>query len=381
MKRIALTVNGELVSAEVAPRTHLADFLREDRLLTGTHLGCEHGICGACTLLLNGAPARSCIAFAVACDGGDVRTIEGLEDDPIIVQLRIAFTAEHALQCGYCTPGMLVVARDIVQRLPGADEARVRLELAGNLCRCTGYAGIVRAIQRVLADGASVLPVAVAPLPRLPQVRVPPPDAAAHMPTGTALDQTLRLRLPMEVVWSALRNPVLVAECIPGARVVEVSPNRLRGEVRAALGSIETLFTGEGIIDFDDIHRRIDLAGDGIDSRTGTRLRGRVVVYLSEVDAAIVDVRMAIEYALRGPLAQFARGMIVEEFVAAIAADFAGNLEARLSGSQVPRHRRLSIGLLMSSMIRRRIRAATGRKWLSRLFARRLRPRSGSARD
>ena len=126
MSHVTLTVNGETVSADVTPRTHLADFLREERLLTGTHLGCEHGVCGACTLLMDGAPARSCIAFAVACDGADVRTIEGLEDDPVIVQLRAAFTAEHALQCGYCTPGMLVTARDIVQRLPDADEARIR---------------------------------------------------------------------------------------------------------------------------------------------------------------------------------------------------------------------------------------------------------------
>ena len=169
MSRVTLTVNGETVSADVTPRTHLADFLREERLLTGTHLGCEHGVCGACTLLMDGAPARSCIAFAVACDGADVRTIEGLEDDPVIVQLRAAFTAEHALQCGYCTPGMLVTARDIVQRLPDADEARIRLELAGNLCRCTGYAGIVRAIRRVLAEGVRPLaPPTSAPLPVLP---------------------------------------------------------------------------------------------------------------------------------------------------------------------------------------------------------------------
>ena len=134
------------------PRTHLADFLREHLLLTGTHLGCEHGVCGACTVLIDDAPARSCIAFAAACEGAQVRTIEGLEHDPIMTTLRAAFTAEHALQCGYCTPGMLVTARDIVLRLPHADADRIRLELAGNLCRCTGYAGIVRAIARVLRE-------------------------------------------------------------------------------------------------------------------------------------------------------------------------------------------------------------------------------------
>jgi len=149
---LALTVNGAPVGEAVEPRTSLADFLRERLMLTGTNVGCEHGVCGACTVLIDGAPARSCITLAVACAGADVRTIEGLDDDPVAALLREAFAAEHALQCGYCTPGMLVTARDIVTRLPDADEPRVREELAGNLCRCTGYVGIVRAILRVLAE-------------------------------------------------------------------------------------------------------------------------------------------------------------------------------------------------------------------------------------
>ena len=151
MKTLTLTLNGESVCRSVEPRTHLADFVRGDQGLTGTNIGCEHGVCGACTVEIDGAPARSCLTFAVACEGADVRTIEGLRDDVVMGQLREAFNAEHALQCGYCTPGMLVTARDIVLRLPDADEARVRHELAGNLCRCTGYTGIVRAILSVLA--------------------------------------------------------------------------------------------------------------------------------------------------------------------------------------------------------------------------------------
>jgi len=151
MKTLTLTVNGRRLSAPAEDRTHLADHLREAHGLTGTHLGCEHGVCGACTIEIDGRPARSCITYAAACEGLAVRTIEGFGDDPLMAELREAFAAEHALQCGYCTPGMLVTAHDIVRRLPRADEARVRLELAGNLCRCTGYRGIVRAIQRVLA--------------------------------------------------------------------------------------------------------------------------------------------------------------------------------------------------------------------------------------
>jgi carbon-monoxide dehydrogenase small subunit len=153
-RTITLQVNGQTLSACAEPRTHLADHLREQLGLTATHIGCEHGVCGACTVEIDGAPARSCIQFAVACEGAQVRTLEGFADDPVMAQLREAFAAEHALQCGYCTPGMLVTARDIVLRLPQADEARIRIELAGNLCRCTGYRGIVRAIQRVLAERA-----------------------------------------------------------------------------------------------------------------------------------------------------------------------------------------------------------------------------------
>jgi carbon-monoxide dehydrogenase small subunit len=151
---ITLTVNGETVEALVEPRQSLADFLREQLNLTGTHLGCEHGVCGACTLVVDGAPVRSCITLAVACDGAEIRSIENFDEEPVMAALRAAFTAEHALQCGFCTPGMLATARDIVTRLPDADEARIRLELSGNLCRCTGYVGIVNAIKRVLRERA-----------------------------------------------------------------------------------------------------------------------------------------------------------------------------------------------------------------------------------
>ena len=152
MTTIGITVNARAVKASVEPRTHLADFLRDHLNLTGTHLGCEHGVCGACTLLLDDMPARSCITFAAACDGARVTTIEGLDDDEIATELRAAFTREHALQCGYCTPGMLISARDLVLRLDTADERAIRVGLSGNLCRCTGYVGIVRAVRSVIDE-------------------------------------------------------------------------------------------------------------------------------------------------------------------------------------------------------------------------------------
>ncbi len=153
--RIALTVNGRPVERDVAPRTNLADLLREHLLLTGTHLGCEHGICGACTVEIDGEIARSCITWAVACDGARVRTIEGFDDDELMARLRRAFTEAHALQCGYCTPGMLIAARDLVRRKSGLTRPEIRREMSGNLCRCTGYMGIVDAISRVMVEGVA----------------------------------------------------------------------------------------------------------------------------------------------------------------------------------------------------------------------------------
>ncbi len=135
MSEVSLVVNGKAVTGSVEPRTNLADFIRDKLNLTGTHLGCEHGICGACTVLIEGVPARSCITYALACEGAEITTIEGLDDDEIGRELRAAFTREHALQCGYCTPGMLVSARDLVMRLPDADEQQIRIGMSGNLCR------------------------------------------------------------------------------------------------------------------------------------------------------------------------------------------------------------------------------------------------------
>ena len=138
MTELSIKINGEDVTADVEPRLSLADFIRDHRRLTGTHLGCEHGVCGACTVLMNGEPVRSCITFAAVADATEITTIEGFDEDEPMTQLRQAF--HENMRCNaLCTPGMLVAARDIVTRLPDADEDRVRLELAGNLCRCTGY--------------------------------------------------------------------------------------------------------------------------------------------------------------------------------------------------------------------------------------------------
>ena len=153
MTAIGLRINGITVADDVPPRLSLADFLRERRNLTGTHLGCEHGVCGACTILVDGAPARACLMLAVSCDERAVRTIEGFADDPVMEALRRSFHQCHRLQCGFCTPAMLITARDLIRRGRAGSEREIRDGLAGNICRCTGYTNIVAAI----ADAAAAL--------------------------------------------------------------------------------------------------------------------------------------------------------------------------------------------------------------------------------
>jgi carbon-monoxide dehydrogenase small subunit len=149
---IRMTVNGERRLGRAEPRKTLADFLREDLGLTGTHLGCEHGVCGACSVIVDGRAARACLIFAVQAGGATITTVEGLArgDDLSVVQA--AFREEHGLQCGFCTPGFVVSVTDFLTRHPDPTDTEIRIALSGNICRCTGYQGIVRAVRRASGD-------------------------------------------------------------------------------------------------------------------------------------------------------------------------------------------------------------------------------------
>jgi carbon-monoxide dehydrogenase small subunit len=144
---ISLEVNGEHVDAHVLPRVNLADFLREHLKLTGTHIGCEHGVCGACTVRVNGEIVRSCLILAVQAHNAAVETIEGLSDSGEIADLQAAFRERNALQCGFCTPGMLMAAQDLLKHSSVPDREQIREHLSGNYCRCTGYQAIVDAVE------------------------------------------------------------------------------------------------------------------------------------------------------------------------------------------------------------------------------------------
>ncbi|WP_121066218.1 (2Fe-2S)-binding protein [Chachezhania antarctica] len=155
---ITLTVNGSDHHIACAPRKTLADALREDCGLTGTHLGCEHGVCGACTITVNDAPVRSCLMFAVQAEGGDIRTVEGLAKGDDLSPLQQFFIDEHALQCGYCTPGFLMLIEGTLRQTPDISEDELDEILSSNLCRCTGYRNILRAARRALDHARTTTP-------------------------------------------------------------------------------------------------------------------------------------------------------------------------------------------------------------------------------
>ena len=347
--KLTLQVNGAAVSALVEARQSLADFLRDQRQLTGTHVSCEQGVCGACTVLVDGQPVRSCITLGVACEGRSVQTIEGMEEDATMGPLRDAFNREHALQCGFCTPGMLISARDIVTRLPGIDETRLRHELAGNLCRCTGYVGIVRAVSSNLtpagAAAATTAPVVAAFAPFEPvdtgALEGAAPDVAAipaaHAGTAQIEESILVKGCDAARLWQILEDTRTAAACIPGAHIERVDGRELTGGVRIAFGPIRANFTGTAIVERNDATREAWLAGTGTDTQSRTDASVKIT-YRVEADAtqpAAAQLVIGMDYTVQGPLAQFSRSELVRSLVRQLLREFGRNLEKMASGETV----------------------------------------------
>lgn len=395
MKTISLTVNGRAVSnAAVEPRTHLADFLRDSLNLTGTHLGCEHGVCGACTLMVDGVPARSCITFAVACEGAQVTTIEGMDDDPVMQALRAAFTREHALQCGYCTPGMLASAHDVVVRLPDATEQDVRYAMSGNLCRCTGYVGIVRAVVSVLQERKAAGLNAHAPRallgpagsgharpttgqPSSPgpsgaraenTVALPRGDAPASRPAAgsvkpmTTLNQTFSVDFPRNKVWEFFGRLGEVTTCLPGASLLApATETHVEPMLRIKVGPIVANFEGAADVERDASNYTGVIHGSARDTKSSSATRGEIrYVLTEEKEGSATRVDVHVGFALTGPLAQFSRSSIVNDIAKRMTEAFALNLRARLghvdTASLPPTPvSELNAGALMYSVLRDRI--------------------------
>jgi carbon-monoxide dehydrogenase small subunit len=398
---ISIQVNGRGFRRQAEPRMHLGDFLRDELRLTGTHLGCEHGVCGACTVLVDGQPTRSCITFAVACEGREVTTIEGYDDDAVMQRLRQAFTRHHALQCGFCTPGMLTTARDIVLRLPDANEARVRLELSGNLCRCTGYQGIVDAILDVLQQQRDSPDAQFEKLrqrlgaPRTIAMKrvtaamqggapVPPPNkpaaadsaAAADMAEvdpvamarakakGNAIEVHFDVPHPIERVWEFMGDLPAVAACLPGATIDSHEGERVKGTIAIKFGPMSAAFAGAARLERDDAAKRAVLRGAGQDSLSKSRTQGDITYRLEALPADNTRVHVDMIYALQGPLAQFSRSGLVKDFVRRMVADFGKQISRRLGGQAASVNElqtTVSIPAMMWSVVWNRVRGWFGR--------------------
>jgi aerobic carbon-monoxide dehydrogenase small subunit len=386
MTEVSLIVNGKPVTGAIEPRTNLADFIRDRLNLTGTHLGCEHGICGACTVLIEGVPARSCITYALACEGAEITTIEGLDDDEIARELRAAFTREHALQCGYCTPGMLVSARDLVMRLPQADEQQIRIGMSGNLCRCTGYVGIIRAVQMTIAERRAR---GIAPVPdggrtglgpvgsgrakstesqrRSRAVRDETSAPAGAEIASQSLDpnwqpqasfaQSFVVHYPLQQVWDFFGRIEEVATCLPGASIKEASADRASGQIRVKLGPISAEFRGIAQIERDAATHSGRIQGAGSDARSNSATRGDLRYRLIAVGDNSTRIEVTIAYRLTGMLAQVGRAGLVQDLAARLTAAFAENVEARLGGAApAAAGETLSFGALIGPMLVARVR-------------------------
>lgn len=351
---VSLTVNGRAVSGRTEPRTHLADFLREDLLLTGTHIGCEQGVCGACTVMVDGRPVRSCITLAVSCNGAEIQTVEGFDDDPLMARIRDAFTANHGLQCGYCTPGVLATAYDIVRRVPDADAERIRRELSGNICRCTGYGGIVAAVADVLANEppeASLVPVERAAAAQPAPVLSAAGDIAPAAPSGGStqtlpdpesfgdahrLTRSLHLDAPRAALWPVLGDPARVASCIPGAALTgPPGPDGFEGECNVTVGPMTARFTGIGRLSIDAEAGTGRVLGAGQDGASRTRLEGRLDFAVSDAEGGATTLDLELCYRLSGPLAGFARPALMGEIADQLLGRIADALAAAATGQQL----------------------------------------------
>lgn len=349
---IALSVNGRPVEGELEPRTHLADFLREDLHLTGTHLGCEQGVCGACTVMIDGRPSRSCITLAAACDGADIRTIESFDGDELMARLRDAFTRHHGLQCGFCTPGLLATAYDVVRRVPDADRRRIQKEISGNLCRCTGYQGAVAAIEDVLANEPPAASLRALPRSRgnprsmsagdgAPSVAAPnvavtsDQDIPDSISDGVRLSRSITIDGSADEVWQILRDVPSVVRCVPGAQLDSaIVDDVVRGHMSVSLGPMQPKFGGVGRVEFLDGEWSGRIVGRGNDRLSRSQLDGELNFSLVESGSESSRVDLDIVYQLKGPLAQFGRPAVVEEVADRLLTQIAENIGVRARGGE-----------------------------------------------
>lgn len=360
-----MTVNGVPVVVRLPARVTLADALRDHLGLTGTHLGCEHGICGMCTVLVDGAAARACLLFACQLEGADIVTVEGLGRPGDLHPLQQAFGGEHALQCGFCTPGFLMSAYDLLSRRPGVTQEELPEELSGVLCRCTGYRNILTAVGRVAGtyrDGGLPGPRncgAAALARRSPRSAAVAPSAGAEVMVGAAPDApatggaptaeasgpgpdvaevsvpqgpptfvaevTSTLAASPDDVWRVLGDVRMVARCLPGAELTDdLGGDRYRGRARVGVGPVRLSFRGLAQVVERDAHARtMRVLAQGSDAGGGqTQADIRVT---AEADGDGCRLTAGARVYLSGRIAQFGRALagdvsrrLFEQFATAV---------------------------------------------------------------
>jgi carbon-monoxide dehydrogenase small subunit len=345
----AMTVNGTDVTLAVPPRMHLADALREQLGLTGTHLGCEHGVCGMCTVLVDGEAARACLLFAVQCEGADVVTVEGLGTPDDQHPLQQAFSAHHGLQCGFCTPGMLMSSYDLLAAGPAGTAVPpedLPTEMSGVLCRCTGYRGILAAVADVAAQHPDGLPgpracgrrtlvgrggaqPSTRPEPAAVDAVPPRAPAEVRLPTGApsaTVEVRSELSAPVDQVWAVLDDFHRLAACLPGAELVEVlADDRYRGRATVALGPVKLAFDGlaQVVERMPDEHRMRVLAQGADAGGSSTQADIRLAAEPAAGGGTVLRADAALF--LSGRIAQFGRALagdvsrrLFEQFGAAV---------------------------------------------------------------
>jgi carbon-monoxide dehydrogenase small subunit len=363
MTAIGLTINGTSVTLDVDPRHTLADTLRTRAGLTGVHLGCEHGVCGMCTVLIDGKAMRSCLIFTAQLDGAEITTIEALGKPDDLHPLQQAFHTHHALQCGFCTPAFLLSTYELLRDNPGLDGVDLPAELSGVLCRCTGYQGILDAVR----DTASRYPHGVPPpgnvgenralAVRLGQASGPAVPAAAaaatadagttgdpappspgevEVPTGepsATVDVTTGLAVTADAVWALLTDIPRTARCIPGAELdQQVSDDTYTGHIQIAAGPLRFRFAGTvRVIDTDHQDRTLHLAATGKDTG-GSTARADLHLHV-EPTATGSTIRANAKLFLAGRIARFGRSL-AGDISRGLFEQFGDNVQATLTGGE-----------------------------------------------
>ncbi|GAA4918175.1 carbon-monoxide dehydrogenase small subunit [Actinomycetospora succinea] len=368
---VTLTVNGRTVTVAVSPRTTLSDVLRDRLGLTGTHVGCEHGVCGMCTVLLDGEAVRACLLFAVQCEGVALTTVEGLGSADDQHPLQEAFSHHHGLQCGFCTPGMLMSAYDL---LAGGTYAEDNLpeDMSGVLCRCTGYRGILAAVADVAREHPDGVPPPRAAVPpalvgrsgsvsvgatltsgERKSARSPEEITVPSGPPTVTVEVRRALASPVDDVWTVLADMDRLAACLPGAEMTaDLGDDRYRGRAVVALGPVSLRFEGLAhVVERDDTKRRMRVLAQGAD-RGGSSTQAVIRLAADPAPDGGTTLWADADVHLTGRIAQFGRAL-AGDVSRRLFEQFADAVDEAARTGEAPTRRSSPLRLLLAGLTTR----------------------------